>query len=357
MMVLSLPPLHARQLRPPAALDHLSEEEAREFPGAIIMESSEIEGPQPGQKTRARLLKTHFKYPMIRTEEIIDDKTQQLVGRAEMAADHLLVTLSDGMDPQQFLKQCGSSVTAITRVTADAPLYRVDLKSASLDSLPAVLQQMKANHISAEPDVIAHSYLVPNNPFYKTNQWGLWPSFYYRSQTFPFTQHFFDAGSDAEDAWDVQTSAASIVVAVVDSGIRYTHENLAGNIWQNRAPADDDKKGCVTDQDGNLICCGFNAYGDGSMDQNGNHIPNGTPIDLDGHGTYVAGIIGATGNSGVGIAGVAWKVQLMACRHSDENGNIVVSDSIACIDYAVAHQARIINCSWGHRRRLFQRSL
>lgn len=347
MTVLSLPPSHKMELRPSAPLDHLSAEEEREFPGATIVESSEIEGPQPGQKTRRRLLKTHFKYPMIRTEEIIDDKTQKLVGRAEMAADHVLVTLPAGMDPQQLLKQCGPSAIAITRVTPNTPLYRVDLKSASLDSLPAALQQMKANKISAEPDVIAHSYLVPNNPFYKTNQWGLWPSFFYRSQTFPFAQHLFNAGCDAEGAWDVQTSAASIVVAVVDSGIRYTHENLAENIWKNPAPTDDDKKGCTTDKEGNLICCGFNAYGDGALDKDGYHISNGNPMDREGHGTYVAGIIGATGNSGVGIAGVAWKAQLMACRHSDENGNIVVSDSIACIDYAVGHQARIINCSWG----------
>ncbi len=348
MAVLSLPPSHATQLRPPAPLDHLSAEEEREFPGAIIVEASEIAGPRPGEKTRLRLLKTHFKYPMIRTEEIIDDKTQQLVGRSEMVADHLLVTLPAGMDPQQFLKQCGSSAIAITRVTADAPLYRLDLKSASLDSLPAALQQMKANHIPAEADMMAHSYLVPNNPLYTAHQWGLWPSFYYPDPTVPFLRHLFNAGCDAEDAWDVQTSAASIVVAVVDSGIRYTHENLVGNIWENPAPTDDDKKGCsALDKDGNLICCGFNAYGDGELDNNGYHIPNGNPMDLSGHGTYVAGIIGATGNSGGGIAGVAWKVQLMACRHSDENGNIVVSDSIACIDYAVAQQARIINCSWG----------
>ena len=87
-----------------------------------------------------------------------------------MVADHLLVTLSAGMDPQQFLKQCGPSAIAITRVTADVPLYRVDLKSASLDSLPAALQQMKVNNIPGEPDVIAHSYLLPNNPLCSRHQ-------------------------------------------------------------------------------------------------------------------------------------------------------------------------------------------
>ncbi|MBM3856569.1 MAG: hypothetical protein FJ390_01235 [Verrucomicrobia bacterium] len=339
----SVPAAHHRVSAP---LDHLSEEEERSFPGGIVVEATEIEGPEADQKIRLRILKTHFKYPFIRTEELIDQ--QGVITRAEMVADHFLVTLPPGATPEAFLKKMGLQASLITRVTPDASLYRVDLNSSSLSTLPHGLEKgAEVPGAICEPDFIAHSYLVPNNPFYKTNQWGLWPSFYYRSQIFPFAEHLFDAGSDAEHAWDVQTSAASIVVAVVDSGIRYTHENLVGNIWQNPAPTDDDKRGCVTDHDGNLICCGFNAYGDGSLDRNGNHIPSGNPMDLEGHGTYVAGIIGATGNSGVGIAGVAWKVQLMACRHSDENGNIAVSDSISCIDYAIEHKARIINCSWG----------
>ena len=71
-------------------------------------------------------------------------------------------------------------------------------------------------------------------------------------------------------------------------------------MWQNPAPTDDDKKGCTAlDEDGNLICCGFNAYGEGALDNNGYHISNVKPIDLEGHGTYVAGIIvAAAGNSG-----------------------------------------------------------
>src|SRR5206468_2369271 len=61
----------------------------------------------------------------------------------------------------------------------------------------------------------------------------------------------------------------------------------------------------------------------------------------------VAGIIGAAGNNGIGIAGVAWKVQLMACRFLDANGDGDTSDAIACIDYAREHGASIINTSWG----------
>ena len=76
MAVFSLSSSQKTQSRPSAPLDHLSPEEERKFPGAIIVESSKIAGLQSGEKTRLPLLKTHFKYPMIRTEEVINSKTQ-----------------------------------------------------------------------------------------------------------------------------------------------------------------------------------------------------------------------------------------------------------------------------------------
>src|SRR5205807_1517111 len=76
-------------------------------------------------------------------------------------------------------------------------------------------------------------------------------------------------------------------------------------------------------------------------------MTNGTPADDDGHGTHVAGIIGAVGNNGVGIAGVAWKVQLMALKFLAASGSGALSDELACIDYAISHGAQIINASFG----------
>ena len=101
-----------------------------------------------------------------------------------------------------------------------------------------------------------------------------------------------DGGTPGADihaiaAWDVLNSASNIVVAVLDSGIRATHEDLAANMWLN--PVDGGH--------------GFNAF-TGTSDT----------ADDNGHGTLVAGIIGAVGDNGVGIVGVAWKVQLMACK-------------------------------------------
>jgi subtilisin family serine protease len=126
-----------------------------------------------------------------------------------------------------------------------------------------------------------------------------------------------------------------VVVAVLDSGIRYTHEDLAGNLWVNPGEIpgnglDDDQNGIVDD------IYGFNAVND-----------TGDPMDDYGHGTHVAGVIGATGNNGKGVAGVAWRVKIMSCKLLDSQGDGDTSDAIQAIDYAREMGATIMNASWG----------
>jgi subtilisin family serine protease len=110
------------------------------------------------------------------------------------------------------------------------------------------------------------------------------------------------------------------VIAIVDSGVRQTHEDLTGNLWTN--PSDGSH--------------GFNAL-------TGGH----DPTDDYGHGTILAGIIGAVTDNGKGVAGVTWKAQLMACKFLDAAGNGFISDAIACIEFARTNGADVINLSWG----------
>jgi subtilisin family serine protease len=156
----------------------------------------------------------------------------------------------------------------------------------------------------AEPDYIGHVAATPNDRYYTNGTlWGL-------------------NKIEAPAAWDVLTSASNILVAVLDTGVRYTHEDLKSNMW-------------VNPKDGGH---GWNALS-GTTD----------PYDDsgDGHGTMVAGVLGATGNNGKGVVGVAWRMQIMACKCFNSQGKGLTSDCVTCLDYARTNGARIINASWG----------
>jgi subtilisin family serine protease len=140
----------------------------------------------------------------------------------------------------------------------------------------------------------------------------------------------------ATQAWDVATGSTNVIVAVIDSGVDYTHPDLAGNMWVNQAElngipgVDDDGNGCVDDIYGYDFC---------------NSDPD--PMDDHFHGTHVAGTIGAVGNNGIGVVGVCWNVRIMALKFLSESGSGADSDAIECIYYAAQNGARILNNSWG----------
>lgn len=139
----------------------------------------------------------------------------------------------------------------------------------------------------------------------------------------------------APAAWDLTTGSTNVIVAVIDTGIRYTHQDLEAQMWRNPGEVpddgvDDDNNGYVDD-----------VFGiDASQ-------ATGDPMDGVGHGTHVAGTIGAAANDGNPHVGVNWNVRLMGCKMFADDGFGATSAAIECIDYAVAHGARILNNSWG----------
>jgi subtilisin family serine protease len=148
----------------------------------------------------------------------------------------------------------------------------------------------------------------------------------------------------AREGWDFQTSASNIIVAVLDTGVRASHEDFAGNLWINPGetgpgPGGIDKSINGLDDDGD----GYidDVYGINVL------LGTGNPVDDYGHGTHVSGILGARGNNSVGVVGVAWRVQMMACKILDSAGNGSVADAITGMEYARSKGARIINASWG----------
>ena len=139
----------------------------------------------------------------------------------------------------------------------------------------------------------------------------------------------------APAAWNLSTGSDSIVVAVIDTGVQYTHRDLSANIWNNT----DEIPGNALDDDGN-------GYVD---DVRGWNFVNNTPDPKDdnSHGTHVSGTIGAVGNNALGVAGVNWHVRIMPLKALDRDGIGLTSDLISAIEYANANGASVISNSWG----------
>jgi len=134
----------------------------------------------------------------------------------------------------------------------------------------------------AQPNYYYHLQATPNDPSF-SSLWGL-------------------TKISAPAAWDLTTGNSNVVVAVIDTGIRYTHEDLAANMWRNTAEIPNNG----IDDDGNGFVDDYYGYDFRYNDPD--------PMDENGHGTHVAGTIGAVGNNASGVVGVNWTVKLMAVK-------------------------------------------
>ena len=198
-----------------------------------------------------------------------------------------------------------------------------------LSARDAITRYRQSGHVeTVELDYWIEASASPNDPnFINGNQWHL----------NNFGQAGGLAGADihAPEAWSIRNSASNIIVAVIDSGIRLSHQDLTNNLWINPGEIagnglDDDANGIVDDVHGiNAVVT----------------ITSGNPNDDTGHGTQVSGIIGAAGNNGVGVSGVAWKVKILPCKFLSGIGGFQ-DDLVQCLDYAIAKGARVINCSF-----------
>lgn len=150
------------------------------------------------------------------------------------------------------------------------------------------------------------------------------------------------------DAWRKTKGNSDIVVAVIDTGVDYTHEDLLPNLWRNTKEIpnnglDDDGNGYIDDMIGWDFVSNDNKPYDLAMDPMDILFKGGNP----GHGTHCAGNVAARGDNGKGIAGVAPNVKIMSLRFISEKGQGTTADAIKAIRYAVDNGAKVMSNSWG----------
>ncbi|HEV2711804.1 MAG TPA: S8 family serine peptidase, partial [Gaiellaceae bacterium] len=241
------------------------------------------------------------------------------------------VTLSHASEPSTFvpdelLVRFADSTTASARadVLADldatvverlsfSGLVRVRLAPGTSVEAAAEAFERRAGVRYAQPN---HRYRIDVNPddTYFSSLWGL-------------------TKIEAPSAWDATQGSDSVIVAVVDTGLDYNHVDIQDNVWANDDPIGGG------DNDGNGYPDDHRGWDFANRDNN--------PIDDEGHGTHVAGTIGARGNNGQGVVGVNWRVKLMPLKAANASGSLAESWVIEAFRYACANGAKVINGSFG----------
>jgi subtilisin family serine protease len=239
------------------------------------------------------------------------------------ATDRVLIRFHDTVRPTT-----ASVLVAAERLQAVGAngLHRLSL-DASETVEQAVSRLSKLPSVAlVEPDYLLRSEAVyPNDPSFPQQ---------YALHNIGQSGGLVDADIDAPEAWSVSTGSHTVIVAVLDTGIDIYHPDLAANIWVNPGEI----AGDGIDNDGNGYVDDVRGWDFVDEDND--------PRCTNFHGTHVAGIIGAVGNNGLGVSGVAWNVQLMPLRFLAQDGTGYTSDAIRALDYARMNGAKIANASW-----------
>ncbi|MDF3130159.1 S8 family serine peptidase [Kiritimatiellaeota bacterium B1221] len=295
-----------------------------------------LESFTPRETSNITYVRTDLKYPWIRLETSEIKINGEVVERWEASAgSHLILRKHPQVTEAELEKALREkSIHIISQLDlADTYLVGADIvqDEDGLDQTMLTLLSMEDRVVSVEFDsLIANGGSPETQPaLLDGDQWPLHNT----------GAHGGIPGSDIDaiSGWELSTDASEVVVAVVDTGIDYLHEDLYANIWLNAVEipdngVDDDLNGYVDD-----------IYG---IDAANN---DSDPADDNGHGTHCAGIIGADGFNDVGISGVAPRVKLMGVKFLSDKGLGFTSDALEGISYAKNNGADVLNLSWGSR--------
>ncbi len=257
----------------------------------------------------------------------------------DVAAREVLFRFQQDATKREILQIASEADAERIDAVGRAGVLRVRSQTFGTETLLALLSA-RPNVAYVEPNFVVRAAAQPNDPRFP-ELWGLLNIGQGVNGRPPGL-----AGADihAPDAWEISTGSAAPVVGVVDTGIDYTHPDLAANIWA--APT-----AFTVTIDGEPITCPAGSHGFNAIAR------SCSPMDDHNHGTHVAGTIGAVGNNGVGVSGVNWTSRLMGLKFLDQEGTGTVADAIAAIDFAIQAKqffaasgganVRVLSNSWG----------
>lgn len=232
----------------------------------------------------------------------------------EYSSTHVILAFTKGITRQQRLMIEASVQAKEVRSLGMDNVFLVNVPSNQVLTAVHHLEQLPGVRY-AEPDytqvVAATPSVTPNDPSFPI-QWG----YQNTGQTVNGTAGTPGADEDLTPAWSLTTGSSSIVIAETDTGVDYTHPDLAPNIWNNPQGLG----GCPVGSHGlNVIT--------GTCD------PMDDDLVYGGHGTHVAGIMGAAGNNGMGVTGVNWHVTILPVKWVTSNGSGATSDLITALNW------------------------
>jgi subtilisin family serine protease len=259
-------------------------------------------------------------FPAIKSRE----SSEPLPGKPDQSRarpGELLIQFKEHVSLQEMNNLHRTLGSTVIKALPRLGLYRIKFDSRL--SRDAVIQDYMDSGLveTAEPHFTRTSHeMIPDDPDF-SRQWGL-------------------TAIQAPDAWEMSLGSREVIIALIDTGVDYQHPDLHINIWTNLSESrgkpdeDDDLNGYVDD-----------IYGWDFADHNND------PSDISGHGTHVAGIIGASTHNALDIAGVCPRIRIMPLKVTkDAGGDMDTFDIIEAIEYAMDKGAAILNLSFGGTR-------